>query len=120
VKFAAVDEALDPEILTIGFARRFATYKRANLLLRDLPRLKRILLDRERPCSWSSPARPPARQPAKELIRQVAQIAREEELKHRIVFLEDYDLEVARHMLQGVDVWLNTPRRPLEAAARAA
>jgi len=117
VKFASVEEALDPEILTIGFARRFATYKRATLILRDLPRLRRILLDRERPVQliFSGKAHPHD-QPAKDLIRQVAQLARDEELKHRILFLENYDIEVARHLVQGVDVWLNNPRRPLEAS----
>jgi starch phosphorylase len=117
VKLAAVDEALDPDVLTIGFARRFATYKRATLLLRDLPRLKKMLLDRERPLQlvFSGKAHPHDH-PAKELIREVAQLAPQNELKHRIVFLEDYDLEIARHMVQGVDVWLNTPHRPLEAS----
>jgi starch phosphorylase len=117
VKFAAVEEALDPEILTIGFARRFATYKRATLILRELPRLRKLLLDRERPLQLVFAGKAhPHDHPAKELIRQVAQLAREDELKHRIVFLEDYDHEIAHHMVQGVDVWLNTPRRPLEAS----
>ena len=117
VKVAAVEEALDPEILTIGFARRFATYKRATLILRDLPRLRRLLLDRERPVQlvFAGKAHPNDHQ-AKDLIRQVAQLARDDELKHRIVFLENYDLEIARHMVQGVDVWLNNPLRPFEAS----
>jgi len=117
VKLAAVEEALDPEILTIGFARRFATYKRATLLLTDMPRLRRLLLDRERPVQLVFAGKAhPNDHPAKELIRQVAHLQRDEELKHRIVFLEDYDLEIARYMVQGVDVWLNTPQRPLEAS----
>lgn len=113
---AIVDEVLDPEALTIGFARRFAPYKRAHLILRDLGRLERILTNRERPVQiiFSGKAHPQDHM-GKELIKHLIEIAERESLRRRVVFLEDYDMEVARNMVQGVDVWLNTPRRPLEA-----
>jgi starch phosphorylase len=109
--------ALDPSALTIGFARRFATYKRATLLFRDRARLARILNDPERPVQiiFAGKAHP-MDQPGKELIRQVVSMARQEEFRQRIVFIEDYGMGAARYMLQGVDVWLNTPRRPREAS----
>lgn len=113
----SADEVLDPEILTIGFARRFATYKRGTLLLRDLDRLERILNHPTRPAQilFAGKAHP-ADFEGKELIRKIKQVSMEERFRHRIVFIEDYDLAVARRMVQGVDVWLNTPRRPLEAS----
>ena len=116
-EIVTADETLDPEILTIGFARRFATYKRGTLLLRDLDRLDRILNNPTRPVQivFAGKAHP-ADFEGKELIRQIQQIALQERFRHRIVFIEDYDLAVARRMVQGVDVWLNTPRRPLEAS----
>jgi len=116
-KLAVADEILDPEVLTIGFARRFATYKRAYLVLRDIERLKRLLLDRERPVQLVMAGKAhPQDHPGKEIIRQIAQLARGDDFHHRIVFLEDYDFEVARVLVQGCDVWLNTPRRPMEAS----
>lgn len=116
-KILAADEVLDPEILTIGFARRFVTYKRANLILRDIERLKRILLDRDRPVQLVMAGKAhPNDHEGKGIIRQIAQHARDEAFQHRIVFIEDYDIEVARHLVQGTDVWLNTPRRPMEAS----
>ncbi len=110
-------EVLDPEALTIGFARRFATYKRATLILRDPERLGRILNDPERPVQiiFSGKAHP-RDYPGKELIRQIVHMAQREEFRKRIVFLENYNIEVARYLVQGVDLWLNTPRRPLEAS----
>jgi starch phosphorylase len=113
----AADEVLNPEALTIGFARRFATYKRATLILRDPDRLIRILGDRDRPVQvlFAGKAHPHDN-PGKELIRQIVHLARREELRLRLVFLENYDMNVARYMLQGVDVWLNTPLRPHEAS----
>ncbi len=113
----AADEVLDPEILTIGFARRFATYKRGTLLLRDPVRLARILNNAERPVQivFAGKAHPHDNE-GKELIRQIVQFSKQEPFRHRIVFIEDYDMSVARHLVQGVDVWLNTPRRPLEAS----
>ena len=110
-------EVLDPDALTIGFARRFATYKRATLLLRDLPRLKRILTDTTRPVQFIFAGKAhPADDAGKELIRQITEISRGNELGRRVVFLEDYDMAVARYLVQGVDVWLNTPLRPMEAS----
>lgn len=113
----AAAEALDPEALTIGFARRFATYKRATLLLRDVERLTRLVSDPERPVQFIFAGKAhPKDDPGKELIRQIVELARSAPFQRRLVFLEDYDMTVARYMLQGVDVWLNTPRRPQEAS----
>ncbi|HUS15210.1 MAG TPA: alpha-glucan family phosphorylase, partial [Chloroflexia bacterium] len=110
-------EALDPAALTIGFARRFATYKRASLLFHDLDRLKRLVLDRDRPVQLIFAGKAhPADLPGKELIREIVHTARSEDLRRSIVFIEDYDLTVARALVHGVDVWLTTPRRPLEAS----
>jgi len=116
-EIATAEEVLDPEVLTIGFARRFATYKRGTLLMRDLDRLARILNNPEMPVQiiFAGKAHPQD-QEGKELIRQINQVSDQERFRHRIVFIEDYDMEVARHLVQGADVWLNTPRRPLEAS----
>jgi starch phosphorylase len=109
-------EALDPEALTIGFARRFATYKRATLLFHDLNRLRRILLNPERPVQVVVAGKAhPRDHPGKELIRQIVQFSRDAELSKRLVFLEDYEMTVARELVTGVDLWLNTPRRGEEA-----
>ncbi|NLT34827.1 MAG: glycosyltransferase family 1 protein [Gaiellales bacterium] len=111
------DEALRSDILTVGFARRFATYKRGNLILREVDRLKALLLDEHRPMQiiFSGKAHP-RDDSGKALIRDIVHFSRQEGLQHRIVFLEDYDLAKARMLVRGVDVWLNTPRRPLEAS----
>jgi glycogen phosphorylase len=116
-EIATASEVLAPDILTIGFARRFATYKRGTLLLRDLERLAKILNNADRPVQiiFAGKAHPADHQ-GKELIRQIVQLSHQERFRHRIVFLEDYDMGVARHLVQGVDVWLNTPRRPMEAS----
>lgn len=113
----AAEEVLDPEALTIGFARRFATYKRGTLLLRDKERLASILNNRERPVQviFAGKAHPHD-DAGKELIRQIAALARDPQFRRRIVFLEDYDMSVARYLVEGVDVWLNTPLRPNEAS----
>ncbi|HKZ83955.1 MAG TPA: alpha-glucan family phosphorylase [Anaerolineae bacterium] len=113
----AADEVLNPEALTIGFARRFATYKRATLLLRDPERLARILNDLQRPVQiiFAGKAHPRDTE-GKELIKQVVSLARQEPFRRRLIFLEDYDIAVARYLVQGADVWLNTPRRPMEAS----
>jgi glycogen phosphorylase len=110
------DEALDPRILTIGFARRFATYKRANLLLSQPDRLKALLLSPDRPIQlvFAGKAHPHDDQ-GKEMIRQIISFSSDPEIRHRITFVPDYDIAVARTMYQGCDVWLNNPRRPLEA-----
>ncbi|HZN58674.1 MAG TPA: alpha-glucan family phosphorylase [Planctomycetota bacterium] len=116
-KLSAADEVLNPEILTIGFARRFATYKRASLILRDLGRLRKLLLDKDRPVQLLIAGKAhPHDGPGKEIIRQISQLARQDELHRHVVFIEDYDIDVARHLVQGADVWLNTPLRPLEAS----
>jgi glycogen phosphorylase len=113
----AADEVLDPEALTIGFARRFATYKRGNLIFRDLERVAAIVNNKERPVQFIFAGKAHPRDTAgKELIAQVAQLARRPEFRRRVVFIEDYDMSIARYMIQGVDVWLNNPRRPLEAS----
>jgi len=111
------EEVLDPEALTIGFARRFAGYKRGNLLLKDHDRLVRILTDPNRPVQiiFAGKAHPKDAE-AKEIIRQIVHFASELVVRRQIVFLEDYDMDVARYMVQGVDVWLNNPRRPMEAS----
>ena len=110
-------ETLNPNLLTIGFGRRFATYKRANLILRNPDRLRRLLLDERRPIQiiYAGKAHPKDMH-GKELIKQIFHFAREANVRRRFVFLEDYDLNVARYMVQGVDIWLNNPRRPMEAS----
>ena len=114
---ALAEEVLNPEALTIGFARRFATYKRAALLLRDAERLVRIFNDPSRPVQiiFAGKAHPHDT-PGKDLIRQIIHFERRPEIRRRMVFIEDYDMIVARYLVQGVDIWLNTPRRPLEAS----
>jgi starch phosphorylase len=110
-------EVLDPETLTIGFARRFATYKRATLLLKDRKRLADILNAPDRPVQIIFAGKAHPRDDAgKELIRQIVSLAREPEFRRRIVFLENYDMAIARYLVSGVDVWLNTPLRPNEAS----
>lgn len=109
-------EVLDPNALTIGFARRFATYKRATLLFRDVARLKRILCDAERPVQIVIAGKAhPKDQPGKTFIREIVQLSRDPELWKHVVFVEDYDMKVGRELVQGVDLWLNTPRRGEEA-----
>jgi starch phosphorylase len=116
-EIAVAEEVLDPEVLTIGFARRFATYKRGTLLLRDLDRLASILNHPDKPVQFIFAGKAhPQDHEGKELIRQIVQASHQERFRHRIVFIEDYDMEVARHLVQGVDVWLNTPLRPMEAS----
>lgn len=113
----AVRDLLDPRILTIGFARRFATYKRAGLIAMDLERLERLLNDPQRPIQliFAGKAHPQDEE-GKRLIQKVFQLCRNEKTRRRVCFLQDYSIEVARYLAQGVDVWLNTPRRPLEAS----
>ncbi len=110
-------EVLDSRLLTVGFARRFASYKRATLLLSQPDRLRRLLLSPDRPIQLVFAGKAhPADEVGKEMIRQIVQFARDQEIRHRIVFVEDYDIAVARILVQGSDVWLNTPRRPNEAS----
>ena len=114
---AAAQDALDPEALTIGFARRFATYKRASLIFQDMARLKRLLTNpsgRCSSCSRARPTRPIAR--ARRCCARCTRPRSTPSCKNRVVFIEDYDINVGRHLVQGVDVWLNNPRRPQEAS----
>jgi len=110
-------EILHPDVLTIGFARRFATYKRASLLFSDPERLSRILNQPDRPVQiiFAGKAHP-RDNPGKDLIRQIVHFGRRESLRSHVVFLEDYDMSLARYLVQGADVWLNTPRHGLEAS----
>jgi len=108
---------LDPDALIIGFARRFATYKRATLIFHDLDRLKRLLHNRYRPVQFVFAGKAhPADDGGKRLIQHIYHAAKDPAMGGRIAFVEDYDLQVARYLVQGVDVWLNTPRRPHEAS----
>ena len=108
---------LDPQILTIGFARRFATYKRATLVLNQIERMANICNDQDRPVQFIFSGKAhPADKPGKEFIQTIANLRNDPRFANRFVFIEDYDINVCRHMVQGVDVWLNTPRRPLEAS----
>jgi starch phosphorylase len=117
VQIVAGGVLLDPHALTIGFARRFATYKRANLILQDIPRLLRILGHPDQPVQviFAGKAHP-ADEPGKHLIQQIYRLVKRADVAGRLVFLEGYDMNLARLLLQGVDVWLNTPRRPNEAS----
>lgn len=111
-----IDTLLDPDVLTIGFARRFATYKRATLLLTDFERLRALLTDAERPLQLVFAGKAhPADEPGKDFLQAVARISEDPVLRSKVVFLEDYDLDAGRLLTRGVDVWLNTPLRPMEA-----
>ncbi|MDR2709283.1 MAG: alpha-glucan family phosphorylase [Elusimicrobiota bacterium] len=112
-----IDEALDSEALTIGFARRFATYKRGDLIFRDMKRFKSILLNKNCPVQMviSGKAHPQDTL-GKKIIQQIVDFANDEELRAKIIFLEDYDMNIAHYLVQGVDVWLNNPLRPQEAS----
>lgn len=112
-----VSQALDLNALTIGFARRFATYKRAGLVMRDVERLAEILEAADRPVQFVFAGKAhPEDHFGKELIQNIVKMARQERFAHQLVFVEDYDMNVARQLVQGVDVWLNNPRRPQEAS----
>jgi starch phosphorylase len=116
-EIARADEVLDPDALTIGFARRFATYKRGTLIFRNLERLTALINNKDRPVQFVFSGKAhPRDHGGKELIAEIMQFARRPEFRRRLVFLEDYDMNVARYLIQGVDVWLNNPRRPLEAS----
>jgi starch phosphorylase len=113
----AARNLLDPNILTIGFARRFATYKRSDLIFSDLDRIEKIVNNADRPVQiiFAGKAHP-ADEPGKRLIRKINNLRHDPHFANRVVFVEDYDMNVTRHLIQGVDVWLNNPRRPLEAS----
>ena len=112
-----IQTCLDPEALTIGFARRFAPYKRADLVLRDIEFLGQIVADSKRPVQFIFAGKShPADDNGKAILQKIFRLTQEPGFKGRIVLLEDYDINLARHLVQGVDVWLNNPRRPLEAS----
>ena len=113
----AAEDILNPDALTIGFARRFATYKRGYLLFMDEERLKRLFSNPERPIQFIIAGKAhPKDNEGKEIIKQIIHIAKKPEFRKHIVFIEDYDIELARYMTRGVDIWLNNPRRPMEAS----
>jgi len=108
---------LSPDALTVGFARRFATYKRADLLLTDIERLLALVNDPKRPVQFVFAGKAhPLDEPGKRVLQRIAQLMRDSQFADKFVFVEDYDINVGRHFVQGVDVWLNNPRRPLEAS----
>jgi len=108
---------LSPDALTIGFARRFATYKRANLLLADIELLASMVNDPKYPVQFIFSGKAhPRDEPGKRVLQEIAQLMRNSKFADKFVFVEDYDINVGRHFVQGVDVWLNNPRRPLEAS----
>jgi len=112
-----LSRALSPDALTIGFARRFATYKRANLILRDIERLASMVNDLNRPVQFIFAGKAhPHDDPGKRVLQEIAQLMRSTRFPDKFVFIEDYDMNVGRLLVQGVDVWLNSPRRPLEAS----
>ncbi|MGA2743284.1 MAG: alpha-glucan family phosphorylase [Candidatus Sulfotelmatobacter sp.] len=112
-----VGRALSPDALTIGFARRFATYKRANLILTDIERLASMVNDPNRPVQFVFAGKAhPLDEPGKKVLQQIAELMRDPKFRDKFIFVEDYDINVGRRFVQGVDVWLNNPRRPLEAS----
>lgn len=111
------EEVLDPEALTIGFARRFASYKRGNLIFRDLERIKKILTSKEQPVQIIIAGKAhPQDNNGKELIKHIVSLSKDPDMRHKVVFLEDYDMNVAHYLVQGADIWLNNPLRPEEAS----
>lgn len=116
-KLKELESVLNPNALTIGFARRFATYKRGNLILRDTDRLKKILNDSQKPVQiiFSGKAHPKDEQ-GKALIKEINSFTKDEEFKNKVIFIDNYNIYVARYLVQGCDVWLNNPRRPQEAS----
>ncbi|HEX2140711.1 MAG TPA: alpha-glucan family phosphorylase [Candidatus Limnocylindria bacterium] len=112
-----IDHALDPNALIIGFARRFATYKRADLIFRDEDRLAALLANPERPVQIVIAGKAhPADRPGQQVIQRIFQLTRSDRLHGRVFILEDYDMRIARFLVGGVDIWLNNPRRPMEAS----
>jgi starch phosphorylase len=112
-----ISTLLDPEVLTIGFARRFAPYKRADLVLKDVDTLTKIVCDAKRPVQFIFAGKShPADDNGKAILQRIFRLTQEPAFRGKIVLLEDYDINLARHLVQGVDVWLNNPRRPLEAS----
>lgn len=117
IEIDSAKEVLNPSALTIGFARRFATYKRANLFLKDIERLSIILSNPDRPVQFIIAGKAhPQDEAGKKLIQEIVAASKEPHFRKKIVFLENYDMNIARYMVEGCDVWLNNPRRPLEAS----
>ncbi len=120
VSQAEIDDAanvFNPKALTIGFARRFATYKRATLFMKDIERLEKLVANADRPVQFVFAGKAhPHDTPGKELIREIDRLSRTPAFRNHLVFLEDYDMNIARYMYHGVDVWMNNPRRPKEAS----
>jgi starch phosphorylase len=113
----ALGRVLSPDALTVGFARRFATYKRADLILTDIERLLALVNDAKRPVQFVFAGKAhPLDEPGKRVLQRIAELMRDSQFADKFVFVEDYDINVGRHFVQGVDVWLNNPRRPLEAS----
>jgi starch phosphorylase len=116
-KISEVQDLLDDKILTIGFARRFATYKRGTLIFRNIDRLKKIIKNEKMQVQFVFSGKShPKDEGGKNLISEILHYANSEELKNRIVFLDNYDIDVAKQLVRGCDVWLNNPRKPLEAS----
>jgi starch phosphorylase len=116
-RILSLGRVLSPDALTIGFARRFATYKRANLILADVERLASMVNDPKRPVQFVFAGKAhPRDEPGKRVLQQIAEMMHDHQFGDKFVFVEDYDINVGRHLVQGVDVWLNNPRRPLEAS----
>src|SRR5262249_42951471 len=113
----SVRRMLTPDALTIGFARRFATYKRPNLIMADIERLAALVNDPKRPVQFIFAGKAhPRDDPGKRVLQQIAELIQQRDFADKFVFIENYDINVGRHLVQGVDVWLNNPRRPLEAS----
>ncbi len=109
--------SLSLDALTIGFARRFATYKRADAVLQDIEAVAALINDPRRPVQFVFAGKAhPLDEPGKQILQQIAQLVRDPRFAGKVLFVEDYDINVGRHLVQGVDVWLNNPRRPLEAS----
>jgi starch phosphorylase len=112
-----LERVLSPDALTVGFARRFATYKRASMIVRDMERLASMVNDPKRPVQFVFAGKAhPHDEPGKRILQEIAKLMRDPKFEERFVFVEDYDINVGRYLVQGVDVWLNNPRRPLEAS----
>ena len=112
-----INKLLDPKALTIGFARRFATYKRADLIFRDIEHITKLLNDPQRPVQLIFAGKPhPADIQGQDLVKKIYNISKMPQFKNKVVILENYNMHVARYLISGVDVWLNNPRRPLEAS----
>lgn len=117
IKSAETEGILNPDALTIGFARRFATYKRGNLIFRDIGRLKKIVSSSQKPVQFIFSGKAhPKDEGGKNLIAEIISYSNDKDLKNKIIFLDNYEINVARHLVEGCDLWLNNPRKPLEAS----